>query len=172
MSSSQLDLHAFSLPSHMLGTKVMNLALGIALLSCQRNVQESAWKCRIQGGRGEFWRLKSKTDCIQISILSHMSSFKMERSLNFQRPPVSHVFSSRSSILKYGLCSLQWLQTHSVAKAGLEFLLLLLHLLKGASTPGSELLCLDIHEGYNINVPCSCEESCSAVHSTPQVVQT
>lgn len=38
-----------------------------------------------------------------------MSSFKMERSLNFQRPPVSHVFSSRSSfyfeIRPYVACS-------------------------------------------------------------------
>lgn len=38
-----------------------------------------------------------------------MSSFKTERSLNFQRPPASHVFSSRSSfyfeIRSYVACS-------------------------------------------------------------------
>lgn len=36
--------------------------------------------------------------------------------------------------------------------ADLEFPRLLLHLLKGASTPASELLCLRVHEGYDINL--------------------
>lgn len=76
------------------------------------------------------------------------------------------------------LCSLQWLQTHSVAKSGLGFLNLLLHLLKGATTPGSEFPFLYVYRGYNVNFPCCCEketrclfEAFSTVSSTQPVVQ-